>query len=298
VHPEDPTPIEDSDGAILTLSNQPPGAPRDFLAKEIVDAGFLELVRYGVRGPHDPTVVASLAVIDQVLKVHTPLGPCWRRYNHDGYGQTASGEPFLGSGVGRAWPLLTGERGHYELAAGRDVRAYLRALERFASPTGLLPEQIWDEEDRPDKHLTLGRPTGSAMPLLWAHAEYLKLLRSASDGRVFDKVPAVEDRYGGARHSPPRPLEIWKHRRQPHSVEPGTRLRVQASAPFRLHWSADGWKTTQDSDSVPTALGISYLDLPCEGDSGSVVFTFYWPGRDAWEGQDYRVDVRRSVPAE
>ncbi len=146
IHPMDintPCPEEDPNRGILTIANQPPGAPWGFPAKEIVDAGFLELVRYGIRKPDDPVIVDSLRVVDAVLKVDTPFGPCWRRYNHDGYGQREDGGPFEGWGKGRAWPLLTGERAHYELAAGGNVKLLIRAMERFASPTGLLPEQVW-----------------------------------------------------------------------------------------------------------------------------------------------------------
>jgi glucoamylase len=155
-------------------------------AKEIVDAGFLELVRYGVRRADDPVIVDSLRVVDAVLKVETPNGPCWRRYNHDGYGQRDDGGPYTGWGRGRAWPLLTGERAHYEFAAGRDAKPFLRAMEQFATCTGLLTEQVWDGPDRPEMHMCLGKPTTAAMPLMWAHAEYIKLLRSIKDGRVFE----------------------------------------------------------------------------------------------------------------
>ena len=103
------------------------------------------------------------------------------RYNHDGYGQRADGGPFLGWGKGHAWPLLIGERAHYELAAGRDVGELIETIEKFASSGGMLPEQIWDEPDKDG--LVFGGPAGSAMPLVWAHSEYLKLLRSAYDGR-------------------------------------------------------------------------------------------------------------------
>src|SRR5207249_1708840 len=143
----------------LLLRNQEAGARADYPAKEIVDAGFLELVRYGIRAADDPIIVDSLKVIDALLMVETPFGACWRRYNHDGYGQRADGGAFLGSGVGRAWPLLTGERAHYEIAAGQDPSPYIHAMEGFASATGLLPEQVWDEPDRPDLHMYLGGPT-------------------------------------------------------------------------------------------------------------------------------------------
>ncbi len=192
---DDVSPDEDPDHGILTLANQAPGAQADVPANQVVDAGFLELVRYGIKPAGSALMEDSLRVVDALLKVDTPYGPAWRRYNHDGYGQREDGGPFVGWGRGRAWPLLAGERGHYELAAGRSAAPYLRALESFAHGAGLLPEQVWDEADRPDLGFRLGGPTGSAMPLMWAHAEYLKLLRSTADGAVFDLVPEVAERY-------------------------------------------------------------------------------------------------------
>jgi glucoamylase len=210
IHPvdvRDPRPIEDPNRGSLTLANIPPGQPWRFPAKNVVDAGFLELVRYGIRRPDDSLIVDSLRVVDSVLKVDTTLGPCWHRYNHDGYGQRADGSAFSGWGVGRAWPLLTGERGHYELAAGHDVSPYTRALERFASTTGLLPEQVWDEPSRAGVRMEFGSPTGSARPLMWAHAEYIKLLRSVRDGQVFDFVPEAALLPEAKTAADPRDLE-------------------------------------------------------------------------------------------
>src|SRR5919197_2514312 len=101
---------------MLAIANRPPGSRWQFPANHIVDAGFLELVRYGIRRADDALIVDSLAVVDRVLRVETPVGPSWRRYNHDGYGQRDDGGPYERWGRGRAWPLLTGERGHHELA--------------------------------------------------------------------------------------------------------------------------------------------------------------------------------------
>src|SRR5262249_51150124 len=112
-------------------------------------------------------------------------------------GQHEAGGPLGGWGTGRAWPLLTGERGHYELAAGRDVVPFLKAMERFATVAGLLPEQVWDRPDLPGARMYLGRPTGSPMPLMWAPAEDIKLLRSRRDGQIFDRIPAVRGRGPG-----------------------------------------------------------------------------------------------------
>ena len=288
----DPFPPEDPNLGFIALANRPPGSRWRFPAKEIVDGGFLELVRYGIRKADDPLIVDSLRVLDAVLKVETPDGPCWRRYNHDGYGQRKDGGPFVAYGKGRAWPLLTGERGHYELAAGRPPGPYLRAMEGFASPTGLLPEQVWDEPDRPDLFMFLGRPTGSARPLMWAHAEYIKLLRSAADGKVFDLVPEVADRYLSGRRAC-KPMEIWKHNRQVPEIREGSILRIQAGAPFLLHWTRDDWAATEDTRSARTSLGIEYVDIGVRpGQGGRIRFTFYWTDPGCWEGRDFEVSVR------
>lgn len=287
----DPAPDEDPNRAILMVRNHPTGHRTDFPAKEIVDAGFLELVRYGIRSPGDPIVVDSLRVVDAVLKVETPFGPCWHRYNHDGYGQRDDGGPYQGWGTGRAWPLLTGERGHYELAAGRDPAVFIRTLERFASTTGLLSEQVWDEADRPERRLYHGRPTGAAMPLMWAHGEYIKLLRSSMDGHVFDLIPDVAARYLGASRTRTR-VEIWKPNRQVRRVARGSTLRVQAAEAFRLRWSDDQWQTVRDTAASSTALGVPFVDIVTGLEQRApILFTFLWTADNRWEGRDYAVVV-------
>jgi len=290
---DNPNPAEDPNSGILKIANLPTGAPHSFPAKEIIDAGFLELVRYGIRKPNDPVILDSLKVVDAILKTNTPMGPVWHRYNHDGYGQREDGGSYAGWGKGRAWPLLTGERAHYELSAGRDVKLFIRAIEGFASVTGLLPEQVWDEQDQPDSYMFLGRPTGSAMPLMWAHAEYIKLLRSVSDGHVFDLIPEVANRYLGDREAC-QLFEIWKPNRQASVVKKGYTLRVQVPAPFRLHWTSDEWRTVRDTRSRATALGIEFVDIPIPAaQQAPIRFTFFWPESNSWEGRDYIVEVRQ-----
>jgi len=285
------SPSEDPNSGTLNVANHPHGACNSFPAKEIVDAGFLELVRYGIRKPDDPLITDSLKVIDAVLKVDTPVGPVWHRYNHDGYGQREDGGAYAGWGKGRAWPLLTGERAHLELAAGRDVAPFIHALEGFASATGLLPEQVWDEQDRPEVFMTLGRPTGSAMPLMWAHAEYIKLLRSVSDGRVFDLIPEVANRYLVDRKTR-QLLEIWKPNRMVRAVKRGHILRVQIPTPFRLHWTSDEWQTVNDCGSTATRFAIDFADISVAATQQAPIrFTFFWPERNSWEGRDHMVLV-------
>jgi glucoamylase len=284
----DPLPDDGPDQRTVRLPNIPPGMQNEFPARDIIDPGFLELVRYGVRRADDPIVVQSLQLVDDILKVDTPHGVVWRRYNHDGYGEGPSGEPYRGSGQGRAWPLLTGERGHYELAAGRNPEVHIRSMEGLATPTALLPEQVWDERHSPNRHLRLGRPTAAAVPLMWAHAEYLKLLRSVSDGRVFDLIPEVAARYLMPRTAR-RVVQVWTFFCPALTTPRGATLRIVAEVPFLLHWSMDDW---QDSSSRTVLTGVHFVDIDVSSTGASAVtFTFYWPEAARWEGRDFRVDV-------
>ena len=196
IAPPDMAETASPSAGFVPIKNRPPGSslePADY----IVSPDALALVRFGLRAADDPRILNTVKVIDRILKIDIPYGACWHRYNDDGYGEHEDGSPFDGTGIGRAWPLLTGERAHYELAAGRaeSARRLLHDLEGFANKGGLIPEQIWDAADLPDKELFFGRPSGSAMPLVWAHAEYVKLLRSLKDGKVFDTPPQTIQRY-------------------------------------------------------------------------------------------------------
>ena len=290
---DDPVPNEDPDSGELRINNIEPGSQAVFPAKDIVDGGFLDLVRYGIRRADGRMIVDSVRVVDAVLKVDTPFGPCWHRYNHDGYGQRDDGRPYEGWGKGRAWPLLTGERGMYEIAAKRDPTLYVQSMEKLATSGGLLPEQVWDEEDRPDVHMQLGKPTGSAMPLVWAHAEYIDLLRSSRDKAVFDLIPEVAKRYSRPK-SRAMKLEIWKPGRQVRKVRKGFSLRIQADRQFTLHLSWDGWKSVEDTSSVQTRFGVCYVDVGSGNGKKTLVFTFLWKDTGSWEGRDYSISFEGS----
>lgn len=286
-----PEPLADPNCGVLTIHNRRPGERIEFPAKEVADAGFLELVRYGIRSPGDTLVEDSLRVVDAVLKVVTPYGPCWHRYNHDGYGLRPDGGPFQGWGKGRLWPLLTGERGHYEFAAGRDVKPFIQAMEGFASQGGLLPEQVWDEPDRSGHSRHFGQCAGAAMPLMWAHAEYIKLLRSIRDGQVFDRIPRVAERYLNKQGR--TDLEVWKPTHRVRTMRAGKVLRIQTQAAFLLHWTSTEWETSQNSVSIDTGLGTHFADIPVSKQQRTPVrFTFFWTEAQRWEGRDYEVKVR------
>ena len=254
--PNQPAASPDPDGAEMTIVNGGGTYP----ARNVVGGDFLHLVRLGVREADDPVIVDSVAVIDRVIKRDLPQGPCWRRYNHDGYGQKADGSAFDGTGEGRSWPILTGERGHYELAAGRDPLPFIGAMEQFANEGGMLAEQLWDADDLPDGTMKRGGPTGSAMPLCWSHAEYVSLVRSHKDGVCFDRIEPVYQRY--AKAGTGSTIEMWTFAHQPQRIAPGKTLRVITESAATIHWSFDGWATANDVGTRDAGFGCWFVDLP------------------------------------
>lgn len=277
----------------VPIKNRPPGQNLD-RAFHIVSPDSLALVRFGLRAPDDPRILNTLRVIDALLAVELPQGPCWYRYNGDGYGEHADGSAFNGTGIGRPWPLLAGERAHYALAAGHPDEAEVLLVVMENSTAGasrLLPEQVWDAADIPALELFRGKPTGSACPLVWAHSEYVKLRRSLRDGKVFDQPPQPLKRYLIDK-SVVQFFE-WRFNNKCRSVPRGKTLRLVLLDPAMVHWSVDGWKSVQDTKARDTGLGVYTLDLPTASlpAGGQVVFTFFWPKENRWEGVDYSVAV-------
>ena len=210
----------------LDERNGHPGLSGDL----VVDQGFIELVRYGVRPADDADIVSSLRVIDdqslpENLRVRYDFHfvgtagavPGFRRYGNDGYGERTTGGDYAIGGKmdpsqrGRVWPIFTGERGHYALALASlkpggateaDIDAiratYVKGMEDFANQGLMIPEQVYDGVGTADHGYVTGQGTDSATPLAWSHAEYIKLLRSLRDRQVWDRNPATFARYAGA----------------------------------------------------------------------------------------------------
>ncbi len=283
-----PDPHADPNTTILGVANGGGLHP----ARNIVGGDFLHLVRLGIRAANDPIVRDSLEVIDRVLKRDLPQGPGWRRYNHDGYGQKDDGSAFDGTGVGRSWPILTGERGHYELAAGRDPMPFIVAMEKFANAGGMISEQLWDAAELPKAHMRRGLPTGAAMPLCWSHAEYVSLVRSTHDGICFDRVEPAFQRYVV---KPVRSWhEIWSFRHPLRRMSLGKILRIIVTAEATVVWSANDWASTNSVDTTNNStLDLWFADLPTEKCPGGTMieFTFFWKQDQRWEGRNYAVVV-------
>ncbi len=277
----------------VPIKNRPPGQDGE-AASHIISPDALALVRFGLRAPDDPRILNTIKVIDALLRIKLPQGPCWYRYNDDGYGEHADGGPFDGTGIGRPWPLLAGERAHYELAAGNNSGAQelLRVMEQSTSGSRLLPEQVWDSTDIPERELFRGKPSGSACPLVWAHSEYIKLVRSLKDGKIFDQPPQTVKRYRVEKRC--SVYCEWRFNNKCRVMAAGKILRIAVMAPANVHWSSDDWKISNDLATRDTGAGIYVADLPTGQlpPGRSVVFTMYWPQGQRWEGTDFSVTVQ------
>ncbi|MGA9642522.1 MAG: glucan 1,4-alpha-glucosidase [Terriglobales bacterium] len=292
------TPPPSGDGAASPLQGYVPIKNRaagssQAAAVEIVSPDALALVRFGVRSPDDPRILNTIKVVDALLRVKLPQGPAWYRYNGDGYGEHEDGSPFDGTGVGRPWPLLTGERAHYELGAGRAdaAEALLGVMENATSDSRLIPEQVWDKQDIAERELFAGKGSGSACPLVWAHSEYIKLRRSLIDGKVFDQPPQTVERYLVQRKS--AEYFNWRFNNKPRTMPCGKKLRILMAHPAMVHWSFDNWQTSADGDSEESGWNLQHLDLATEklASGRQIAFTFYWKDSGQWEGRDFTVTI-------
>ncbi len=262
-------------------------------ADALVSTDALALVRFGLRAPNDPRILDTVKVIDRLLKVDLPNGPGWRRYNLDGYGEHEDGRPFNGVGIGRAWPLLAGERAHYALAAGRraEAESLLATIEAQTSPGGLIPEQVWDGPPIPSRGLAPGEPSGSAMPLVWAHAEYVKLVRSLADGAVFDMPPHTVRRYAqGKQQARCRP---WRPDCPVRRIPAGRVLRLDLPQASIVLYTRDGWGTQAEIATRDTGVGLHVAEISTEGMTAgeSIVFTWRDGQTGVWRGCNHEVAI-------
>ena len=276
-------------------------------ASALVSLDFSYLVRLGIRSSLDPRVQDTIRVVDRVLAVETPSGTLYRRYNGDGYGEHADGRSFDGRGLGRAWPLLVGERGHLALQSGEDPLPFLNTMWRCASAGGLLPEQVWDTEPIAALELAPGRPSGSAMPLVWAHAEFLKLLVARERGRPVEWLACVEQYFGhrplarqnGAPSGEARGAggsRVWHWRDEvPIARLPaGKRLVIEDRVPFTLHLGFDGWQRIEDRPAQRGPFGIWSVALTDQELADAEELNFTRQYDVSWEKCDHQVSLGRS----
>jgi len=250
---------------------------------------FLELVRYGLRRPKDERILRSLQGVDSTLKVSLPPGPSWRRYVGDLYGEHDDGSPWDGTGKGRPWPVLTGERARHFFAMGLPAAELVRTLEGFAGPGLMLPEQVWDGQDIPSRGLYVGKATGSVSPLGWAHAEYLELLVTIALAGFPDIVVPARRRYTEGPQQ--EPAFVWSHKHQITRITAGRRLRIQLQRPGAVHYTFDDWKTFAEADAVDTTLGVWVAEIPTNklAPGSELAWTAHYV--TGWEGKNYSMTV-------
>jgi len=132
------------------------------------------------------------------------------------------------------------------------------------------------------------------MPLVWVHAEYVKLRRSLHDGRVFDMPPQPVERY--VVHRTPARHAIWRFNHKCREMPAGRILRFELLAPATVHWGLNGWHDIQDASTVDTGLGVHVCDLPVQGlpPDTAIDFTFLWLEANRWEEVDFAVILTRA----
>ncbi|MBV9712731.1 MAG: glucan 1,4-alpha-glucosidase, partial [Ktedonobacteraceae bacterium] len=251
--------------------------------RQVIDAGFLELVRLGLKPYNNPAITESLPVVDKTIEADTASGPGWHRYNGDGYGDDGkTGHPWppTNQGTGHDWPLLTEERGQYDLAAGNTATAInlLATMQRFGSGVGLIPEQDWELPDlAPSPYGTdptvasigfkNGKPAGSAAPLTWSAAVYTRLLRDITANRQLEQPADTYNRYV-AHHQGQTSLAVTA----PADASAVTTGSVVVKGTSLLHNTIVVAATNTDHNSQTTTLstnvksdGTFSVSLPVQG---------------------------------
>lgn len=241
------------------IANQ---SDRDFAVPSsgVLGLEFMYLTRLGLRDVADQRLVDSATLADVMLARNVGTGTAYYRYNYDGYGEQVDGSNFAGVGVGRVWPLLAGERGHFAVLSGGSGLPELTAMLAMRSDTGLLPEQVWDEPPLlprngvPSLPLRTGQRTLSAMPLVWAHSELIKLIAVRSSRQPVERLEAVAVRYGAK--SPTPTASHWRDAVPVRELLTGRGLVVEDTQPFTLHYGHDDWTAVQDRSSTPLGFGM------------------------------------------
>ncbi len=282
-----------NDGTQLTLKNN----GGTYNQNAVVDAGFLELVRLGVFPANSPYVTLSLPVIDSTISQTINGNQYWYRYNHDGYGETSSGANYTGAGIGRLWPILSGERGVYQIAASGTGSgdAALTAMLAAANASGFIPEQVWD--NAAPAGYTPGTPTKSMNPLNWAMGEFITLLFSDSTGAVADQPSIVYNRYVANAYTPHTGYTIDYNSSQ---AVAGDALTIyyhgslDSQSQVDVHWGENNWSTVYtDVPMVKRSDGFWQATIPVPVNASQINMAFN-NGNGTWDnnnGQNYNISI-------
>ena len=263
-------------GNLRTLANGGPTLDE----REIIDGGFLELVRLGVKPADDPVVENSVDVVDDTIRVDTPHGPAFYRYNGDGYGEQAGddeGAPWRmhADSKGRLWPIFSGERAEYELLAGTDdgpdaPENLLGTMAAFANEGRMIAEQVWDRSHATEFDWAFGEGTGAATPLAWSMAQFVRLAHGIDAGEPVETPQFVRERYV-ERETPPAPslrvdTDFVGDRLRVLGETDGDLVAVRCDGETRLVEPEDGSYEAE----MPTDLGQTRITVAAASDEDLV----------------------------
>lgn len=279
-----------NDGATISIAN----GGGNFDERSIMDGGFLELVRHGVLAANSPYITLSLPVMDATIEQTINGNQYWYRYNHDGYGEKADGSNYNGSGSGRLWPIFSGERGIYAIAAGGSGDAALTAMLASANSAGMIPEQIWN--NAAPAGFTPGTPTKSMNPLNWAMGEFITLLVSTATHTVADQPALVYNRYVARAYQPQAGHTIDYNVNQ---AQPGKALTIYYNGSLAnqshidLHWGFNNWNGVQDVQMVKRADGFwqATISVPATATQINLAFNNNNGSWDNNNGQNYAIGI-------
>ncbi|MBR7831104.1 fibronectin type III domain-containing protein [Actinospica sp. MGRD01-02] len=223
--------------------------------RAVVDAGFLELVRLGIKSASATDIANSLTAVDDTIATTTPEGTMYHRYNHDGYGETSTGADYTGAGVGNLWPVFNGERGEYDIADGNTSGAetQLEIMQASATGDGQISEQVWGSSTAATASgtgWTLGQADNSATPLMWSMAQYVRLADDISNG-VSDTPKIVCQTFSTCSVTAP-------------SAPTGLKVTATTSTTASLSWTASSgatsYKVLRGGTVVGTTTSTGYTD--------------------------------------
>jgi glucoamylase len=288
-------PAPESIKTTIGLQNQPANVA-EIASEALIGLEFLYLPRLGLREPMDQRILDTLVVVDRLIRKNTPSGrAAYNRYNVDGYGEwlDGSGWPRRKIGIGRPWPILSGEFGHYAVLRGDGADEQMAAMLEMRGKGGLLPEQIWDANPLPWRSLQPGKPAGSAMPLAWAHSELIKLAITATHGQPVEQLQIVLDRW--SRQAPPSDPWLWLDSAHVTRLPVGRTLMVTDRQPFRLHYGFDdpsNWHDVSDRPAGPLGLGLFGAAVGPADQAGHTSLWFVRQRADGtWESSNHGVTL-------
>jgi glucoamylase len=254
---------------------------------DVVGFEFLALVRYGLRAANDPRIVDTFRICEGELGITIGEHRHYHRYEADGYGEHADGSPFDGTGIGRAWPLLTAERAIHAVLNGEDAHTQIAAILSSRTKGGMIPEQVWDADAKDTYDLQPGLPSGSAAPLVWAHAELLKIVSALQTGRAVEQLGCMT-LDASPRITPT--IAHWRSDLPLSLVDSSASLLIESEREFMLHIGVNGWNELEDIASEPIGFGRFGVTIENLSSLRSLEFTRQWVD-GSWEEIDHAIEV-------